>query len=149
LALLLLAAPAAAQQAGQFGAGMGLGDPTGASGKYFLTDRAAVDFGLGVSDTLVLWTDYVYHDWDLLPQPKKGTLGVYGAVGGRFESQFYPTFALRGMLGLSYWPRFKHPVELFLELGPAVRVTDDNSVRVRTDGMFGARWYFRVTKLVK
>ena len=48
---------------------------------------------------------------------------------------------IRTMLGLSYWPHLKHPVELFLELGPVYRVTP-SPVRVRPDGSFGARWYF-------
>ncbi len=140
-AALLLSVPAAAQQAGQLGVGAVLGDPTGAVAKYFFNDRDAVDFGLGVSDTLVLWADYSLHAWELLPQPAHGRLGAYVSVGGRFESQTPSDFGIRTLGGLSYWPHLKHPVELFLELGPTFRVTPAPT-RVRVDGSFGARWYF-------
>src|SRR5579885_1934260 len=79
------AVPAAAQEAGQLGVGMLLGDPTSLSAKYFLTKASAVDFGLGVSNNLVLHADWVQHLWNLKPQPSRGTLGLYGAIGPRLE----------------------------------------------------------------
>lgn len=130
-----------AESSGTLGVGPTLGDPTGATAKYFFTERDAVDSGLGVSDTLVVWVDYSRHAWELLPQPSRGRLGAYVSLGWRVENQDPADFGLRLLLGVSYWPHFKHPVELFLELGPVTRVTPAPT-RVRPDGSFGARWYF-------
>jgi hypothetical protein len=141
LTIALCSLPAAAQEARTLGVGPTLGDPTGASAKYFLNGRDAVDFGLGVSDTLVLWTDYSLHAWELLPQPSRGKLGAYVSLGGRWENQARNDWGLRALGGLSYWPRLKHPVELFVELGPCFRLSPAPA-RVRVDGSFGARWYF-------
>jgi hypothetical protein len=136
-----LTVPAAAQQAGQLGVGVLLGDPTSASVKYFMTDTSALDFGLGVSQNLVLHADYVYHIFDFKPQPSKGKLGFYGAVGPRLEFEDHTDFGIRLIPGVSYWPAFKkHTVEFFVELGPVIRLTQ--GVRTTIDGGFGLRCYF-------
>ena len=137
---LLAAVPAAAQQAGQLGLGLLLGDPTSGSLKYWINDVEAVDAGIGVSQNLVLHSDYVYHGWELLPQSKRGRLAAYGALGGRLEFMDETDFGIRVMPGLSYWPTLKRPAEFFIEIGPVVRLT--NGVRVRIDGGFGLRFYF-------
>lgn len=138
------AVPAAAQEARQLGVGVLLGDPTSGSLKYWLNDTEAVDFGIGVSEDLVLHADYVYHGWDLLPQTTRGKLAAYGALGGRLEFEDHTDFGIRTMAGLSYWPKFKRPVEFFLELGPVVRLTE--GARVTVDGGFGLRFYFEPRK---
>ena len=139
--LAALAVPAAAQpQGGQLGLGLLLGDPTSGSAKYWLDKDQAIDFGIGVSHTLVMHADYMYHGWDLIPEPKRGKLSVYGALGPRLEFYDDVDFGIRAVPGLSYWPTLKRPVEMFVELGPVFRLT--NGLRVRIDGGFGVRWYF-------
>lgn len=136
------AAPAAAQQAGQLGVGVLLGDPTAASVKYFVTNAGAVDFGLGVSNNLVLHADWVQHLWNLKPQPSKGQLGLYGGIGPRLEFEDHTDFGIRLMPGMSYWPKIKQgEFEFFLEIGPVIRLTE--GTRVTVDGGFGARYYFQ------
>lgn len=142
LAAFLLAVPvaAAARAPGSLGVGPIVGDPTGATAKYFIKEDHALDFGLGVSHTLTLWADYVWHGWEALPQPGKGPLALYLAAGPRLETQNETDFGIRTMAGLSYWPRFKRTYEFYLELGPVYRLAPD--VRVRIDGGFGVRYYF-------
>lgn len=147
-AALLLAVPAAAladgpgPRAGQLGLGVMLGDPIAGTLKYFVTDKSAVDFGIGASQDLVLIADYVWHGWTLLPQPKRGQLGVYLSGGPRLEMEDPTDFGIRTMAGLSYWPKLKtRTAEFFLELGPVYRLTPA-PVRVRVDGGFGVRVYF-------
>lgn len=143
LALLgvLLAAPACAQQAGQLGLGAIVGDPIGLSGKYWLKERHALDFGLGASHTLVLWGDYVWHGWEASPQPQRGRLRLYLSGGPRIELRTTTDFGIRTMVGLSFWPTLKRTIwEMFVELGPTCRLTND--VRVRVDGGVGVRYYF-------
>ena len=138
--LAAAAVPAAAQRAGMLGMGLLLGDPTSGSLKYWLDDTQAIDAGVGVSQDLVLHADYLYHGWDLLPQPQRGSLAAYMAFGGRLEMEDPTDFGLRVLPGLSYWPKLKRPYEFFLELGPVFRLT--NGARVTVDGGFGLRFYF-------
>lgn len=140
-AVLLAPLPASAQHAGELGLGVLLGDPTSGSAKYWLDDVQAVDFGIGVSQNLVMHADYVYHGWELIPQPTKGKLAAYGALGPRLEFMDDTDFGIRAMPGLSYWPNLKRSFEFFLELGPVFRLT--NGLRVRLDGGFGLRFYFQ------
>ena len=137
-----LAQPAlAAPKPGDWGAGLTLGDPTVGGVKYFLSPRQAVALGIGVSQDFNVIGDYLLHDWDLLPQPKRGDLGLYGGVGGRLEMKAYNNMVIRTMAGLSYWPRFKRrDFEFFAELGPAYRIAPD--LHWRLDGGFGLRVYF-------
>lgn len=146
-ALLLAALPGAAfaQQAGQLGLGMMIGEPIGGTAKYFLTDKSALDFGIGYADDFTMIADYVWHGWQLLPQPKRGPLGLYFSVGPRVEFREDTTFGIRTMAGLSYWPKLKtRQAEFFFELGPVTRLAPD--VGVRLDGEFGARLYFTPVK---
>lgn len=140
-----LAAPAAAQEKGQLGAGLMLGDPTSGTVKYWLNDREALQGGLGVSSNLVLHADYARHFWDVVGKPAKGRLALYVALGGRYEDVGGGDFGIRALPGLSYWPALKRPVEFFLEIGPSFRLTHDT--RVRVDGGFGGRIYFKPGKL--
>lgn len=142
----LAAAASAAEQvsygphAGMLGMGILLGDPTSGSLKYWLDDVHAIDAGVGVSDNLVLHADYMYHGWDLFPQPTRGRLAAYISVGGRLEFEDQTDFGIRLVPGLSYWPKISRPAELFFELGPVLRLT--NGVRGTVDGGFGFRFYF-------
>jgi len=134
-------APAPGPKPGSLGIGILLGDPTSASFKYWLDGRQAIDAGVGVSENLVLHGDYVYHGWELTPQPSRGRLAAYLALGGRLEFEDQTDFGIRLVPGLSYWPRMAtRSAELFLELGPVIRLT--NGVRGTVDGGFGFRFYF-------
>jgi len=138
----MLAAPASAQQKGQLGLGILLGDPTSGTAKYFLDDKNAFDFGIGWSADVVLHADYVWHGWELIPDPSRGKLAAYAAIGPRFETQRDFDFGIRTMLGLSYFPHLKRRVvEFFVELGPCFRL-EPTPARVRVDGGFGLRYYF-------
>lgn len=146
LVAVFFAFPAAAfaRAPGSLGVGPIVGDPTGATAKYFIKENHAVDVGLGVSHSLTLWADYVWHGWEALPQPSRGALAFYLAAGPRLETQSETDFGIRTMAGLSYWPKFKRTFELYLELGPVLRLAPDT--RVRVDGGFGVRYYFSRTK---
>ena len=111
-----------------------------ASAKYFLTGRDALDLGFGISDDVTFIADYVWHGWNLLPQPERGPLALSLSAGPRLELHDQLDFGIRTMVGLSYWPKLKRPTEFFCELGPVYRVVPN--VRVRVDGGVGLRVYF-------
>lgn len=74
-----------------FGLGLELGQPTGLTGKYFLNDSNALDFGLGYiyhsywygDDGLHFYLDYLWHPATLVSaQPFE--LPFFIGVGGRY-----------------------------------------------------------------
>lgn len=74
-----------------FGLGLELGQPTGLTGKYFLSDSNALDFGVGYiyhsyrygDDGLHLYADYLWHPATLV-SAEPFELPFFIGVGGRF-----------------------------------------------------------------
>ncbi len=131
-----------------FAAGIILGEPTGASLKYWINDVMAIDGAIGASfnddgdnDTsLYLHSDVLWHNFDLLKLPK-GRLPVYFGVVGlvRFRDDENNQVGLRVPVGLSYL--FDDaPVEIFAEIGPALDIAP--SVQGEVTGGFGIRFRF-------
>lgn len=133
------ASPLWAQKSGDFGAGVIIGNPTGATAKLWLTDSQALDAGLGFSTNLAIYGDYLWHGWKVVPQPTEGRLPVYLGLGAQFRTVSPHEFGLRTVAGIAYWlPR--NPVEIFLEIVPVFRLTPSNSVGL--DAGIGLRYYF-------
>lgn len=143
LALLCLvglgAVPARAQNAGDAGAGVVLGAPTGATGKLWLTGTQAVDVGLGWNSELTVYADYLWHAWDIVPQPAQGKIPVYLGLGAQARTFNETDFGIRTVAGIAYWLP-SHPVEVFLELVPVFHLTRHAGVGL--DGALGVRYYF-------
>jgi hypothetical protein len=74
-----------------FGLGLELGQPTGLTGKYFLSDSNALDFGVGYiyhswrygDDGIHLYADYLWHPFTLV-SAEPFELPFFIGVGGRF-----------------------------------------------------------------
>jgi hypothetical protein len=74
-----------------FGLGLELGQPTGLTGKYFLSDSNALDFGAGYiyhnrwygEDGVHLYLDYLWHPFSLV-SAEAFELPFFIGVGGRF-----------------------------------------------------------------
>ena len=140
ICLLAAASPLWAQKAGDFGAGVIVGNPTGGTVKYWLSDAHALDAGLGVSTHFAAYADYLWHAWTILPQPAQGKLGLYFGAGGQVRTFHDPEFGVRAVVGAAYWlPRA--PVEIFVEAVPVFRLSPETSVGL--DGGLGARYYFK------
>jgi hypothetical protein len=147
-------APAAATTGGaggnsnydrKLGVGIILGEPTGGSVKYWLSDTLAVDGAAGWSShdktDFYVHGDVLWHNFELIPVPQ-GRLPVYFGVGGlvRFRDDHQDNQAgVRVPVGLSYM--FDHaPVDIFVEIAPAVIVTPD--LRGDLTGGIGIRFWF-------
>ncbi len=142
LACLVLtgAAPVWAQKAGDAGVGVILGAPTAVTGKLWLDGTKAIDAGLGWHSEFTVYGDYLWHGWDVLPQPSQGKLPVYLGLGGQIRTYHDAEFGIRAVAGLAYWlPR--HPVEIFVEAVPVFFLTRDPGVGF--DAGIGLRYYFR------
>jgi hypothetical protein len=110
-----------------FGVGIILGEPTGLSGKYWLTNNTAVDAALAWSfeedDALHLHSDYLFHNLSLF-NVDKGKLGVHFGIGGRLKFDDDSSIGIRIPVGLTYV--FENaPVDIFLELVPLLDVIPD------------------------
>ena len=132
----------------RFGAGIILGEPTGISLKYWLTDMLAIDGAAGASYNndhdndadFYLHGDLLWHDFDLLKVPR-GRLPVYFGVGAlaRFRDDEDNQVGVRIPVGLSYM--FDNlPLDVFVEIGPAIDLAPD--VRGEVTGGIGVRFWF-------
>ncbi len=130
---------------GKVGVGITLGEPIGASVKYFFNDTMAIDGAAGWSahdhSGLYLHSDILWHNYDLLPV-SNGRLPVYFGVGGLFRARDHGEdnqVGIRAPVGISYM--FDNvPVDIFAEIGPAIDVSP--SIRGEITGGIGVRFWF-------
>lgn len=121
-----------------------LGEPTGASLKYWLSDVSAIDGVVGISlddhNDFTAHADYLYHFNDLI-QFSENQMSVYVGGGPRFQARDRrdDLFGVRAVGGVAYI--FDDiPVDVFFEAGPVFDLTPDFEVRY-TIGV-GARFWF-------
>jgi hypothetical protein len=126
------------------GAGVMLGEPTGVSLKYWLSETSAIDGVIGWSfsdrDDFQVHSDYLYHLFDVIPI-ESGRLPLYFGGGLRYKLRDGrdDLFGIRAVAGLSY--HFDDlPIDIFFEAGPILDVAPDVDVRY-TVGI-GARYWF-------
>ncbi len=141
LLLLLAAAPASALERGQFGVGPVLGVPFGATGKYWFSEREAVQSHLGVSDgDLSFATDYLLHFDEVLPRKRPDMkVPLYAGVGLKYKAERRDFFGLRFVGGAALYDKERR-WELFLEVAPVVRLAPSEGAAF--DGAVGLRRYF-------
>jgi hypothetical protein len=131
---------------GGFGAGVILGQPTGFTIKYWLSQKMAIDAGAAWSwenndGYFDLYGDFLYHKFDLIPVPK-GELPLYFGVGARVAIPDHgSTLAgIRIPVGLAYEiPDL--PIEVFGEVAPIVDFAP--STDLHWNGGVGVRYFFR------
>lgn len=136
------AGPLWAQKAGELGAGVVLGSPTGITGKYWLNENRALDAGLGFDSDVLLYGDYLWHSFKVLPQPAEGKMPLYLGLGLQIGDNHHnnSTLSLRAVGGIAYWlPR--NPIEIFLELIPTFHLSQNGGSDLNAG--LGLRYYFR------
>lgn len=129
----------------RFGAGIILGEPTGASVKYWLNRKMAVDGAVGWSthdhSDAYLQGDLLWHKFNIFPI-KQGRLPLYFGVGGivRFRNDHRDNQAgIRVPVGVSYM--FENaPIDVFAEVAPTLDVTPN--ARGEVTGGVGIRFWF-------
>ncbi len=133
--------PLLAQEAGKFGAGVVIGAPTGATAKYWVDGSRALDFGLGLNDNVTVYGDYLWHSWNVFPQPASGKVPAYLGLGAQVgDSDRHNHSGLRAVAGVAYWlPR--NPLEIFFEIVPTFHFSHDEGTDVNM--AIGLRYYFR------
>jgi hypothetical protein len=147
-----------------FGLGLELGSYDGITGKYFLSESNAIDFGIGYvyrhyygDDGLHLYVDYLWHPLSLV-SAEAFELPLYIGVGGRFwdwgdygcdrdgrNCQYYGTsaFGIRVPVGIAF--DFNNvPLDIFIQLTPTIdlfRNYRDNA-HFTIDFTIGIRFWF-------
>lgn len=144
LALVCVAGLARAQSIKEASVGVVLGEPIGATAKFWLDDRLAFDLGAGLSDgNAGFWGDILWHDWGLLPRPADGKLGAYLGAGPQIRAGDDTRFGIRTIIGVS-WKLATRPLEFFAEAGPLFRLTQGG--QLDAVGGVGLRFSFAGAK---
>jgi hypothetical protein len=129
--------------AGDMEVGILLGEPTGLSGKYWVTGNTAVDLGLawsfGDGGHFHLHGDYMFHNFDFF-DVDSGSLPIYVGIGGRVRLEDDDSrVGLRVAIGLEYILE-SNPFSFFFEIAPIVDFLPDTEADV--NGGIGVRYIF-------
>lgn len=147
-----LAAPLSAAQVagGTWELGVIMGEPTGLSAKYWMSQETALDFGAAWSfkgdGQFHLHVDYLFHKFDIF-KVESGSLPLYFGIGGRlrFDEDDGPgdedgsRLGLRLVLGLEYLVE-DYPMSLFFEVAPIIDVAPETEGDI--NGGLGIRYVF-------
>jgi hypothetical protein len=138
--LFLLSRPSIA--AGDFGIGLVLGEPTGISAKYWLSQKSrALDFALAWSlnrrDHIYMHADYLWHYIDPLGFGSSNFL-LYHGVGPRLILSNNPNVGARASFGMEFI--IKDVADVFLELVPVLELVPDTDVDINFG--LGFRYFF-------
>lgn len=139
--LLAAASQAGAAEIPRLGAGVVLGVPFGATAKYWLDPRWAVQSHLGVSDgNLVIDADFLRNFDSVLPRRIPGSrMPLYAGLGLKFKTEKETFVGIRFVGGVSMF-HSKKPIEFFAEVAPVLRIAPREGGTF--DGAVGIRRYF-------
>jgi hypothetical protein len=139
--IILYTGIAHAQQSG-FGLGLMVGEPTGLSGKYWMSPWSAIDgafaWSLDKNSKIQVHADYLWHNYKII-SVIKGKLPIYFGVGGRVLFASDNIAGIRGVVGLDYLFATT-PLDIFLELVPILDLAP--KVEFDFNAAIGIRYYF-------
>ncbi len=128
------------------GLGVILGEPSGVSGKSWLSNKTAlagaVAWSLEGEEALHVHLDHLFHDFNSMPV-EEGTLALYYGFGGRIKFADKGTVSVRIPLGMNYW--FENaPIDFFLEIVPMLDLIPNTEFNF--NGGIGVRYFFKTKK---
>ncbi len=130
-------------QDSNFGLGVIIGEPTGISGKNWLTRTTALDFAAAWSfegeDSFTFHGDYLIHRFDLFPVDA-GELPLYYGFGGKIKfEENDSSLGARFPIGINY--HFEDAtLDLFLEIVPVLELVPETDFKL--NGTIGERFFF-------
>jgi hypothetical protein len=130
-----------AQDSG-FGIGIIIGEPTGLSGKYWLSEKSAVDGGLAWSylneGAFHIHADILVHSYNLI-HVSKGQLPLYLGLGARIKLASDTRIGARIPLGINY--HFgSAPLDVFFEVVPILELIPATDFDI--NAAIGIRYFF-------
>jgi len=130
-----------AQEKGD-GLGVILGEPTGVSGKTWISGKHAVDAVVAWSfrskGSFHLHADYLWHFGDAVSSSERFVL--YAGAGARLATFSGTSVGVRIPFGIAWWPR-NTPIDLFGEIAPIMDLAP--ATEVRLNGGIGIRYFFQ------
>lgn len=145
LAVLVVGMTATAARvapAGDFGAGIILGEPTGLTAKLWIGRKTAVDAAVAWSfsedEALYLHANYLYHFFHDNPDLPEA-LSAYIGAGGKIVFRSDTELGIRVPVGLSYLLG-QVPIEVFLEVAPGVLLIPETDADIGAG--IGVRYFF-------
>jgi hypothetical protein len=134
-----------ARTGGNFGLGIILGEPTGISGKLWMSGTSAIDGAVAWSwsdnTSFHLHMDYLIHNFSVI-KVESGQLPLYFGIGGRIkfrEGDRDDVFGVRIPVGLDYLFT-NQPLDIFFEIVPMLDLAPDTDFDMA--GGVGIRFYF-------
>ncbi len=129
----------------EFGLGIILGSPSGFSGKYWISESNAVDFGMGysfsgINNATNFHADYLWHNENVIKVDAK--VPIYYGLGGRLKirPESSSRLGVRGVLGVTYFP-MQIPIDLFFEVVPVFNLVPSTELDIEAG--LGFRYYFK------
>lgn len=95
--------------------GIVLGNPSGFSGKFFVSEKNAVDVVVGLGKGMTVHADYLWHDFQAL-RVNEGQMPLYYGAGFLVAEK---DFCVQGKIGLEYLFE-TNPLGIFIEVAPAI-----------------------------
>jgi hypothetical protein len=141
--LFLLVFPHSARSQNEsFGLGILVGEPTGITAKYWLSQTTALDgafaWSFSHSGSLYLHADYLNHHFDIIDIPD-GRMPIYYGVGAKLVFASEGIFGVHAPIGMAYL--FEDaPLEIFIEIRPGLNILPSLSFDI--SGGIGVRYYF-------
>lgn len=131
----------------KFGLGIIVGEPTGISGKLFVSKDNAIDGAIAWSfheyGSMHIHGDYLFHFYDVFTNE----VPLYVGVGGRIKFQNTneekgddTKFGARIPVGIAYMPP-KAPIDVFVEIVPMLDLTP--STEFTFNAAVGIRYWFK------
>ncbi len=124
-----------------YGLGLIFGEPSGISGKMWLSRIMAIDGGLGwsfVDDTAIhLHADVLFHHKPF--SPHHGDFYFYGGLGARVRSGNNERTGIRVPLGAEFM-LVALPLDFFVEVVPILELVSSEDLGINS--ALGIRWMF-------
>jgi len=148
VAVLLALGSANVRAKDDLGIGLIIGEPTGLSLKYWLSEDRAIDAAAAWSfsgkDSFQFHADYLIHRFDIFDADEvSGKMPLYYGLGARIKEKDkddHTAFGIRIPLGITYLFA-DAPFDLFAEIVPIVDLAPD--VDVDLNAAIGLRFYFQ------
>ncbi len=133
-------------QSSGIGVGLMIGEPNGLSGKYWINETNAIDFGIGAGlfgtyNGLNIHADYLYQINDLIKSKYKIPFYYGFGMRFRFSNNSSTAVGVRGVVGLLMFVK-KLPIDLFFEIAPSFRLLPTTGLDL--DIAIGSRYYFKI-----
>ncbi len=144
ITIIFLATAVIANAQGKFGLGIIVGEPTGLSGRYKITESNSIDGAIGWSfakySSLHIHGDYLQNITKL-----GNEVPLYIGIGGRIKMKNNDNgddtrIAVRVPVGIVYEPS-STPIDLFLEVVPMLDLTPKSEFTF--NAAIGVRYFFK------